>query len=169
MMVSIAKPSLMPFMKVMFAPEEFSNSSVQFSILENMIDEACGICSCLETTADEESHRTWPKSKVAVLLVDQTLGFCFLKSSSIICGLWSLIEKAIELSILSEEENIVSLHNGDDFLLQFAFQAVKEKTGAFILRHCYFKYIHRGLHCFFSQYYLLCSYYRIDWGEIDRS
>ncbi|CAA6660135.1 unnamed protein product [Spirodela intermedia] len=137
-LASIAKPSLLTYMKCMQGPKELPSSIDQFSISEKMIWEACSICTGLEMLIDAQILRSWSISKVVVLLVDHTMMNCFLLYSSITQGVWSLIEKDADLpfgdslnlapiDVSSEKKKTATDHEND--LLQFAFQAVKEKTG----------------------------------------
>lgn len=127
-------------MKCMIGPKELPSSIEQFSISEKMICEACIICTGLEMSIDTQTLRSWPISKVAVLLVDHTLMNCFLLYSSITQGVWSLIERDVDISLgdqlslapvgmSSEKKKTGTLREND--LLHFAFQAVKEKAGTF--------------------------------------
>ncbi|KAJ6420579.1 hypothetical protein OIU84_028009 [Salix udensis] len=108
--------------------------------------EACSISMSLDAAEDDLNIDGWPISRVAVLLIDSKKENCFLQFGSITEGVWSVIEKDVDVSNDSSEgttdfnhvnkkKRIIrkplkckSRSNGAGFQ-QFAFLAVKEATG----------------------------------------
>ncbi|MQL74866.1 hypothetical protein Taro_007206 [Colocasia esculenta] len=140
---SVAKPSLLRYMKFIHSPENVPNKIDQLSITEKMVWDACNICTGLNEARDISAMENWPVSKVAVLLVDSTKTNCFLQFSSITQGVWSLIEKDVDKSFgtqlnisvidtTSKKRKNAHGHLQDkieDAFQSLAFSAVKEKTG----------------------------------------
>lgn len=140
------KPSLMAFMQFMQRCDKSGESDKQFSITEEMVMDACNICTELDASKDAPNIEGWPVSKVAVFVVDSVRMNCLLQFSSKTQGVWSLIEKDLNspsyksevvsetcsvgrkksaLTKLSADEPTA----GEAALKQLAFSAVKEKTG----------------------------------------
>uniref|UniRef100_A0A1D1Z0E0 DNA gyrase subunit B n=1 Tax=Anthurium amnicola TaxID=1678845 RepID=A0A1D1Z0E0_9ARAE len=141
---SIAKPSLLMYMKSICKPE-LPNNTEQLSVTEKMIWDACNICIGLDMLKDDKNMQSWQVSKVAVLLVDSTNLNCFLQFSSITQGVWSLIEKDVDKLLYNQPNaspiNITykkksrtgqfgaKLLPHEEVFQQLAFTAVKEKAG----------------------------------------
>ncbi|KAL5990946.1 hypothetical protein ACLOJK_011852 [Asimina triloba] len=130
-----ARSGLLMHMKFMQRCNDKSgNLDKQFSVTEEMVMEACDIAKALDASKEAPDIGGWPISKVAVLVVDSMKKNCLLQFSSIVHGVWSLVEKNLDVPISS-----VKLHsqkssgneslNGQLVLDKFAFSAVKEETG----------------------------------------
>ncbi|KAJ8615833.1 hypothetical protein MRB53_035205 [Persea americana] len=142
-----ARPSLLAYMKFMQrCNDEAGELDTQLSITEEMVMSACNICRELDASRDAPSVEKWPVFKVAVFVVDSTKMNCLLQFSSKTQGVWSLIEKDIDMhhynmEALSETKNTNSkkrsaasasrneLAASEAALRQLAFSAVKEETG----------------------------------------
>lgn len=141
----VLKPTLLAHMKLLHGSNdsELDDPDKQLSVTEKKIMDACDISNSLDASKDIPSTEGWPISKVAVLLVDSRKENCFLKHSSITEGVFSLIEKDLDVSsciseVMSEGkqkrkkikvtrkcfEDAVD----EDTLQQVAFSAVKEAT-----------------------------------------
>ncbi|XP_073266624.1 uncharacterized protein [Populus alba] len=120
--------------------------SQPFPLMEESIMEACSISMSLDASEDDLNIDGWPISKVAVFLVDSRKENCFLQFGSITEGVWSVIEKDVDVSSNSLEGTMDSDHvnkkkriikkplkgkssSNEDRFQQFAFSAVKEATG----------------------------------------
>lgn len=77
---------------------ESQNLDKQFSITEKMIMDACDISKNLDASREVPNFEGWPISKVSVLLVDSKKENCFLLFSSITQGVWSVIQKDVDVS-----------------------------------------------------------------------
>ncbi|XP_077227334.1 uncharacterized protein LOC143860537 isoform X2 [Tasmannia lanceolata] len=146
MVAANARASLLMHMKFMKRSNNDSGDlDEQFSITERMVMDACDICIGLNGQ-DSHSMKGWPVSKVAVFLIDSMKKNCLLQFGSITQGVWSLIEKDIDVSFhnlggLPEKKSknmnkrTTKGPTGDESLLdeavlqQLAFSAVKENTG----------------------------------------
>ncbi|XP_057729690.1 uncharacterized protein LOC130945052 [Arachis stenosperma] len=136
------RPSLLAHMKWTRKSDETElvDAVNQLSLTEEKIMEACNISRSLDPSKSVPNVEGWPISKVAVLLVDCKMENCFLLSSSITKGVWSLIEKDVDASSLS---SIVSSESGtrcykkrkviDELqntkFMQIGYSAVKEAAG----------------------------------------
>lgn len=115
----------------------------QLSVTEKAIMEACNISLSLDALKDVPSIEAWPIMKVSVLLLDSKKENCMMLYDSITNGVWSVIEKCLDVpnldsEILSEEKHADKMDKkmptdvqsavGSDFE-QLAFSAVKEATG----------------------------------------
>ncbi|KAH9727661.1 hypothetical protein KPL70_008759 [Citrus sinensis] len=141
----VLKPTLLAHMKLLQRSNdsELDDPDKQLSVTEKKIMDACDISNSLDASKDIPSTEGWPISKVAVLLIDSRKENCFLKHSSMTEGVFSLIEKDLDVSsciseVMSEGkqkrkkikvtrkffEDAVD----EDTLQQVAFSAVKEAT-----------------------------------------
>lgn len=144
----ILKPTLLTYMKFMQRSNdtELDELEKQFSVTEKRIMEACDISTSLDASKDVPNIDGWPMSKVAVLLLDSKKENCFLLFSSVTQGVWSVIEKDLDISNLTLEgmaeakqvdkkkRFIRKPSKGESSvdesgLLRLAYLAVKEATG----------------------------------------
>ncbi|KAM7494436.1 hypothetical protein LguiB_029045 [Lonicera macranthoides] len=144
------KPSLMLHMKLLVhgSPTDSNKeeSDDDLSKTEKAILDACNISLVLDPSKDIPSTGKWPFSKVAVLLIDANKENCFLSLSSVTKGVWSFIEKDVDISNTSSESkgvgkrinkrkinNKKTLQQKQDAVTvgfqQLAYSAVKEVTG----------------------------------------
>uniref|UniRef100_A0A5B7BBS7 DRBM domain-containing protein n=1 Tax=Davidia involucrata TaxID=16924 RepID=A0A5B7BBS7_DAVIN len=140
------KPALMAHMKLMHRSDytELDDLENQISLTEKAIMDACNISLVLDASKDVPSAEGWPISKVAVLLIDSRKENCLLLFSSITQGVWSVIEKDLDVSNATPEGMVEGKHinkrkritkkrdemNGDEAgYQQLAYSAVKEATG----------------------------------------
>ncbi|KAL9431733.1 hypothetical protein AB3S75_026850 [Citrus x aurantiifolia] len=139
----VLKPTLLVHMKLLQRSNdsELDDPDKQLSVTEKKIMDACDISNSLDASKDIPSTEGWPISKVAVLLIDSRKENCFLKHSSMTEGVFSLIEKDLDVSsciseVMSEgkqkRKKIKVTRNffedavDEDTLQQVAFSAVKE-------------------------------------------
>lgn len=142
------KPTLLAHMNFMQQSDETELNDVekQLSVAEKMIMDACDICTCLDVSKNLPNIEGWPLSKVTVLLVDSEKENCFLLFGSITKGVWSVIEKDVDISSQSSEDTKGSkftlkkkrvirkptkdkLNVDEAGLLQLGYSAVKEAAG----------------------------------------
>ncbi|KAF9679147.1 hypothetical protein SADUNF_Sadunf07G0109700 [Salix dunnii] len=140
----VIKPGLMAHIRLLQRSND--TESQPFPLLEESIMEACSISMSLDASEDDLNIDEWPISKVAVFLVDSRKENCFLQFGSIIEGVWSVIEKDVDVSNNSLEVTMDSDHvnkkkriikkplkgkpsRNEGNFQQFAFSAVKEATG----------------------------------------
>ncbi|ESR56297.1 hypothetical protein CICLE_v10024444mg [Citrus x clementina] len=122
---------------------ELDDPDKQLSVTEKKIMDACDISNSLDASKDIPSAEGWPISKVAVLLIDSRKENCFLKHNSMTEGVFSLIEKDLDVSSCISEamsegkqkrkkikvtRNFFEDAVNEDTLQQVAFSAVKEAT-----------------------------------------
>ncbi|XP_015583221.1 uncharacterized protein LOC8266748 isoform X2 [Ricinus communis] len=144
----ILRPTLLAHLKLMQLSNdtELDNLEEEVSLTEKMIMDACDISTTLDASRQAPTIEGWPISKVAVFLIDLKKENCLLKFGSITKGVWSVIEKDMDLSNKSSRGTIdpehvtkkkrfirkplnnVSVADEAD-LQQLAFSAVKEVTG----------------------------------------
>ncbi|KAF9663238.1 hypothetical protein SADUNF_Sadunf17G0017600 [Salix dunnii] len=140
----VVKPALLAHIRLLQRSND--TKSQTFPVLEERIMEACSVSMSLDASEDDLNIDGWPISRVAVLLIDSKKENCFLQFGSITEGVWSVIEKDVDVSNDSSEgttdfnhvnkkKRIIrkplkckSRSNGAGFQ-QFAFLAVKEVTG----------------------------------------
>ncbi|KAJ6715661.1 ALEURONE LAYER MORPHOGENESIS PROTEIN [Salix viminalis] len=140
----VVKPALLAHIRLLQRSND--TKSQTFPLLEERIMEACSISMSLDASEDDLNIEGWPISRVAVLLIDSKKENCFLQFGSITEGVWSVIEKDVDVSNDSSEGSTDFNHvnkkkriirkplkcksrsNGAGFQ-QFAFLAVKEATG----------------------------------------
>ncbi|KAF3684714.1 hypothetical protein FXO37_01216 [Capsicum annuum] len=93
------RPALMSYMKFMdqYDPTASKDMNNDLSVAEKVIQDACNISCALDASRDVPSIKKWLISKVSVLLLDSNKEACSLLSSSVTEGVWSLIEKSLEL------------------------------------------------------------------------
>ncbi|KAK6914573.1 hypothetical protein RJ641_021894 [Dillenia turbinata] len=142
------KPSLLLYMKLMQASldTELEDADKQLSVTEKMIMEACDICAGLDASKDAPCIDGWKTSKVTVFLIDSRKENCLLLFSSITQGVWSVIEKTLDITNGSSQgvvepkqvykkkkgtkKTVKEEGNNEEFgFRQIAFLAVKEMTG----------------------------------------
>ncbi|XP_050256685.1 uncharacterized protein LOC126702105 [Quercus robur] len=144
----VLKPTLLAHMKLMQSSDdtEIDDLKKQLSETEKRIMEACDISASLDASKDVPNIEGWPISKVAVLLVDSNKENFFLRFSSITQGVWSVIEKDVDISNPTVEGTVDANQSNkkkrfirkpskdessvdESGLLQLAYAAVKEATG----------------------------------------
>ena len=142
----VLKPTLLAHMKLLQRSNdsELDDPDKQLSVTEKKIMDACDISNSLDASKDIPSAEGWPISKVAVLLIDSRKENCFLKHNSMTEGVFSLIEKDLDVSSCISEamsegkqkrkkikvtRNFFEDAVDEDTLQQVAFSAVKEATG----------------------------------------
>ncbi|XP_062173180.1 uncharacterized protein LOC133878610 isoform X2 [Alnus glutinosa] len=144
----ILKPTLLAHMKLMQRSNdtELDDLDKQFSLTEKTIMEACDISTSLDASKDIPNIERWPISKVAVFLFDSKKENCFLLFSSITQGVWSVIEKDLDISnltleVMTEAKQVDKKKRfirkpskgessvDESGLLQLAYLAVNEATG----------------------------------------
>ncbi|KAL3333743.1 hypothetical protein AABB24_033683 [Solanum stoloniferum] len=138
------KPALMSYMKFMNHSDLTSSKDMNndLSVTEKAIQDACNISCALDASKDVPAINKWPISKVSVLLLDSKKETCFLNYCSVTEGVWSLIEKCLELPTAEIEGTVerrkrqtsmrpVTVEQKDDGsgFQQLAFLAVKDATG----------------------------------------
>ncbi|KAK6785735.1 hypothetical protein RDI58_019190 [Solanum bulbocastanum] len=138
------KPALMSYMKFMNHSDLTSSKDMNndLSVTEKAIQDACNISCALDASKDVPAINKWLISKVSVLLLDSKKETCFLNYCSVTEGVWSLIEKYLELPTAEIEGTVerrkrqtsmrpVTVEQKDDGsgFQQLAFLAVKDATG----------------------------------------
>lgn len=93
------KPALLAHMTFMQMPSdtELDDLEKQLSVTERTIMDACEISTSLDASMGAPNTEGWPISKVTVLLVDSKKENCFLQFGSITQGVWSVIDKNLEV------------------------------------------------------------------------
>ncbi|KAJ8542771.1 hypothetical protein K7X08_005294 [Anisodus acutangulus] len=112
------KPVLVSYMKFMNQPDPTGSKDMDndLSVTEKAIQDACKISCALVASKDVPSINEWLIAKVSVLLLDSKKENCWLLYSSVTDGVWSLLEKCLELPTAEIEG------------AQLAFRAVKDAT-----------------------------------------
>ncbi|XAR48726.1 hypothetical protein NMG60_11031636 [Bertholletia excelsa] len=142
------RPALMGHMKLMLQSDysELNDIDTQLSVAEKAIMNACDISLVLDASKDTPRTKGWSVSKVAVLLVDSNKNNCLLQFSSVTHGVWSVIEKDLDIPSVSSEGFVEGkqvhkrkrdsrkqsgdeTHAEDSGFLQIALSAVKNVTG----------------------------------------
>lgn len=125
---------------------ELNDVEKQLSVVEKVIMDACDVCMCLDASKNVPNIEGWPIAKVTVLLVDCKKEKCFLLYNSITKGVWSVIEKDVDISSQSSEDTkgakstlkkkrVIRKHTKEKLnvdeavLLQVGYSAVKEAVG----------------------------------------
>ncbi|GAB2294172.1 hypothetical protein Dimus_028392 [Dionaea muscipula] len=95
----IFKPSLMSYMKLMRGANYDGEDDLdkQLSSTEKLIMDACNISRSLDASRDVPVIEGWPVTKVGVFLVDSRKENCLLLHSGITQGVWSLVEKEVDV------------------------------------------------------------------------
>uniref|UniRef100_A0A2P2K4W8 Uncharacterized protein MANES_04G042400 n=1 Tax=Rhizophora mucronata TaxID=61149 RepID=A0A2P2K4W8_RHIMU len=144
----ILRPTLLAYMRLIRRSNdiELDDPEKQLSLTEKKIMDACDICMTLDASKSCPSIEGWPISKVSVLLVDTKKEKCMLQFGSSIQGVWSVIEKDIDVSVsnskvsmnvkhVDKKKRIIKKPLREEFstdeaaLRQLAFSTVKETTG----------------------------------------
>lgn len=138
------KPALMSYMKFMNQSDLTSSKDMNndLSVTEKAIQDACNISCALDASKDIPAINKWLISKVSVLLLDSKKETCFLNYCSVTEGVWSLVEKCLELPTAEIEGTVerrkrqtsmrpvtVDQKDDDSGFQQLAFLAVKDATG----------------------------------------
>ncbi|GAV90895.1 hypothetical protein CFOL_v3_34295, partial [Cephalotus follicularis] len=143
----LLKPNFLAHMELMRRSNDstLDDSEKQFSLTEKAVINACDIATSLDASNAVPS-KEWPISKVAVFLIDSKRENCSLQFCSITQGVWSVIEKDIDVSSDSSEGTIEGTrirkkttvtkafprdeYGADEVgLQQLAFSAVKDAAG----------------------------------------
>lgn len=147
----VLKPNLVAYMKLMRQADyskmdDFEN---KLSQTEKAIVNACNVSSALDASKSVPVLDGWPVSKVAIFLVNLRKENCMLLDSSITHGVWSVIEKDLEVSSVDADNPLESKckskqkgaaeiflkdveNNANDArLLDLALLAVRDATGIF--------------------------------------
>ncbi|XP_019165596.1 PREDICTED: uncharacterized protein LOC109161585 [Ipomoea nil] len=145
----VLKPTLVAYMKLMrqadyFKMDDFEN---ELSQTEKAIVNACSVSSDLDASKTVPVVDGWPVSKVAIFLVNLRKENFMLIDSSITHGVWSVIEKDVEVSSVDADNPLESKckskqkgaaetfledlenNSNDARLLDLALLAVKDATG----------------------------------------
>ncbi|KAJ4849898.1 hypothetical protein Tsubulata_048923 [Turnera subulata] len=135
-LAGILKPSLQSLFSLLRCSNsnhaEAEAETPALSLTEQKIMDACEVAKSLDDPGLSSSVEGWPVSKIAVLLVDSELENCFLQFGSITEGVWSLIEKDIDIptnnagSDTCKKRKYTRSSNG---FQKLAFSAVKDATG----------------------------------------
>ncbi|XP_059284923.1 uncharacterized protein LOC132038250 [Lycium ferocissimum] len=116
------------------------------SVTEKAIQDACNISWALDASKDVPSMNEWLIAKVSVLLLDSKKENCWLLFGSVTEGVWSLLEKCLDLPTAEIEGEVETKHlhkkkrtnirpvtveqkDDDSGFQQLAFIAVKDATG----------------------------------------
>ncbi|XP_060188280.1 uncharacterized protein LOC132617320 isoform X2 [Lycium barbarum] len=116
------------------------------SVTEKAIQDACNISWALDASKDVPSMNKWLIAKVSVLLLDSKKENCWLLFGSVTEGVWSLLEKCLDLPTAEIEGEVETKHlhkkkrtnirpvtveqkDDDSGFQQLAFIAVKDATG----------------------------------------
>ncbi|XP_062107796.1 uncharacterized protein LOC133818772 isoform X2 [Humulus lupulus] len=144
----VLKPALLAHLKLTQMPNytKLDDPENQLSPTEKSIMQACDISTTLDALREDPIVKGWPITKVAVFLVNSKKENCLLVFSSVTEGVWSVIEKDVEVSnqslgttmetnqtykrnrLLQKIPRAESRINLTDFQ-QLAYLAVKEATG----------------------------------------
>ncbi|PHU13257.1 hypothetical protein BC332_20187 [Capsicum chinense] len=138
------RPALMSYMKFtdQSDPTASKDMNNDLSVAEKAIQDACNISCTLDALRDVPSIKKWLISKVSVLLLDSKKKACSLLYSSVTEGVWSLLEKSLELPTAEIEGTVerkkrrtsirpvtVERNDDDSGFQQLAFSAVQDATG----------------------------------------
>ncbi|XP_042031285.1 uncharacterized protein LOC121777993 isoform X2 [Salvia splendens] len=133
------RPTLKPFLETICGSEvvDLNGSDVHLSLTERAVKCACDIAFSLDASKDTPSVEGYPISTVAVLLVDLEKKNCMLQLDTVTEGVWSLVEK--EIDVLGTDEDITAGKkrkvkdqqplSGHAKFLQIGFDAVKDVAG----------------------------------------
>ncbi|KAL3506676.1 hypothetical protein ACH5RR_032058 [Cinchona calisaya] len=104
-LVVVLKPALIAYMKLMHLEKysEVDDLENQLSLTEKAIMDACDISKALDALKDVPATKQWPITKVAVLLVDSKRENCLLLHSAATDGVWSAIEKDLDVCKMNSE------------------------------------------------------------------
>ncbi|XP_027343413.1 uncharacterized protein LOC113855983 [Abrus precatorius] len=144
----VLRPTLLAHMNSMQKPDETEliDEKKKLSLTEEKIMNACVVCKCLDASKPSPDIEGLPISKVSVLLMDSKKESCFLLFSSITEGVWSVVEK--DVNIPSQCSEVTSgakytykkkrfikkptnneLNADEDGFLQVGYSAVMEAAG----------------------------------------
>lgn len=144
----VLRPTLLAYMNFMqqSGESELNDVEKQLSVAEKMVMDACDICTCLDASKSVPNMEGWPISKVTVFLIDSKKENCFLLFGSITKGVWSVVERDVDISSQSSDDTkgtksalkkrrVVrkpakdKLNVDESGLLQIGYSAVKEAAG----------------------------------------
>ncbi|KAF8780830.1 hypothetical protein HU200_000777 [Digitaria exilis] len=121
------------------AHDHYDSAGGGLSATDKAVVDACDIAEALDATKDSPEMTMWPISKVAVLLLDQTMKKCLLEHGSETKGVMSFLEKDInsalgdshgsDLSVQESSNKSVPLSSEPFVLQQIAYSEVELKTG----------------------------------------
>lgn len=133
------RPTLKPFLETICGSEivDLDGSDVHLSVTKRAVKCACDIALSLDASKDAPSIEGYPISTVAVLLVDSEKKNCMLLLDAVTEGVWSLVEK--EINVFGTDEDITAGKkrkvkdqqplSGHAKFLQIGFDAVKDVAG----------------------------------------
>lgn len=143
------RPSISSHMKFMHQSDHTVSDDLenQLSITELAIMDACKLCLALDVSKDVPVIEEWPISKVTIFLTDSSRNNCAVVFGSVTEGVWSVIEKGIDICEVgsgsgstiagnkrkrSSKNNLWEGHGGHEARYRkIAYSAVKEATGIF--------------------------------------
>ncbi|XP_031094823.1 uncharacterized protein LOC115999167 [Ipomoea triloba] len=145
----VLKPTLVAYMNLMRQADysKMDGFENELSQTEKAIVNACSVSSALDASKTVPIVDGWPVSKVAIFLVNLRKENCMLIDSSITHGVWSVIEKDVEVSSANADNPLESkckskqkgaaetfledqeINSNDARLLDLALLAVKDATG----------------------------------------
>ncbi|XP_042026949.1 uncharacterized protein LOC121774090 [Salvia splendens] len=138
------RPTLKPFLETTFLETicgsevvVLNGSDVHLSLTERAVKCACDIALSLDASKDTPSIEGYPISTVAVLLIDLEKKNCMLQLDSVTEGVWSLVEKEIDVFGTDEDIRVGEKRKvkdqqpltGHAKFLQIGFDAVKDVAG----------------------------------------
>ncbi|TVU01694.1 hypothetical protein EJB05_52851, partial [Eragrostis curvula] len=113
--------------KLMYLKYGGRNAKASVTV-DRAFEDACGIAKALDAEQDSPPTSMWPISKVAVLLVDPTGKKCLIDNGSVTKGVWSILEKDIDL-LAPGSSHEVELNSEPYKLQQAAYLEAERKTG----------------------------------------
>nr|GLL25238.1 uncharacterized protein LOC109161585 [Ipomoea trifida] len=152
----VLKPTLVAYMNLMRQADysKMDGFENELSQTEKAIVNACSVSSALDASKTVPIVDGWPVSKVAIFLVNLRKENCMLIDSSITHGVWSVIEKDVEVSSANADNPLESkckskqkgaaetfledqeINSNDARLLDLALLAVKDATGILGINTC---------------------------------
>ncbi|KAL1535971.1 hypothetical protein AAHA92_28687 [Salvia divinorum] len=137
------RPTLKPFLETICGSEavDLNCPEVHLSLTERAVISACDIALSLDASKDAPCIEGYPISMVAVLLIDSEKKNCMLQLDAVTEGVWSLVEKVINVfgtdEEIPEEERAGKKRKVEDQqplsghgkFLQIGFDAVKDVAG----------------------------------------
>ena len=128
-----------PFLRTICGSEavDLNGSDVHLSLTERAVKCACDIALSLDASKDTPSIEGYPISTVAVLLIDSEKKNCMLQLDAVTEGVWSLVEKEIDVFGTDEDIRVGEKRkvkdqqplSGHAKFLQIGFDAVKDVAG----------------------------------------
>ncbi|XP_052208199.1 uncharacterized protein LOC127812000 isoform X2 [Diospyros lotus] len=99
------RPALLTHVKLMHQSDstELNDLEEQLSVTEKAIKNACDIALVLDASEGSPNTEGWPVSRLAMLSSDSSKEHCLLEFSSITQGVWSVIEKDLDIFSINSE------------------------------------------------------------------